>query len=281
MTLRGLLSPFLLALAGASLACTLTFSEGLLQSLRIAFELDSSLPAREATVVQTLVTPERVTLQRRFLGVAGALEAAAGTGLPRRLELRAESVDLATGRRLFALNLTLRVRPDGTFSATRRLKRNLEASSMTTVAVEPVGGDLAAGTRVSLCVDVVRRRADLAASPCPVGGAPGPSTFAEIQSGIFTPTCTRGGCHDSATSSAGLSLEAGESYGELVGVPSNQVPFRLRVAPGNSDDSYLMMKLRGSAGIQGVRMPLDGPPFLSAAQVAGIARWIDAGAPES
>ena len=54
----------------------------------------------------------------------------------------------------------------------------------------------------------------------------------------------------------------------------------LRVDPGKPDDSYLVQKLRGSATINGGRMPLGGP-FLSHDAIAGIVEWIDNGAREN
>ena len=52
-----------------------------------------------------------------------------------------------------------------------------------------------------------------------------------------------------------------------------------RVAPGDPERSYLILKLRGAPEITGQRMPLDGPPYLTPGQIDGIAAWIRAGAP--
>ena len=48
--------------------------------------------------------------------------------------------------------------------------------------------------------------------------------------------------------------------------------------PGNANNSYLVMKLEGAASITGLRMPRNGPPFLTDAQVQMIRAWITAGA---
>jgi hypothetical protein len=53
------------------------------------------------------------------------------------------------------------------------------------------------------------------------------------------------------------------------------------VEPGSPETSYLILKLRGDPSISGLRMPEDGPPYLTAAQIAGIAGWIRAGAPNN
>lgn len=110
---------------------------------------------------------------------------------------------------------------------------------------------------------------------------PGPPTnndFQQIQDTIFTPICTA--CHTGANAPQGLRLDAGNSYGLLVNAPSAEVPALLRVNPGNPDASYLVQKIQGNAAV-GARMPANGPPFLSQAQIDLVRGWIAAGAPQS
>ena len=106
-------------------------------------------------------------------------------------------------------------------------------------------------------------------------------TFSQIQQEIFTPTCAKAGCHAAATASEGLVLDAGQSYGLLVGHPASEHGSLARVEPGSPERSYLILKLRGDPSISGQRMPQDGPPFLTQAQIDGIAGWIRAGAPRN
>lgn len=103
-------------------------------------------------------------------------------------------------------------------------------------------------------------------------------TFSRIQMEVFTPTCAKAGCHDAATASNGLVLEAGRSYALLVDRPALGASLD-RVEPGDPERSYLIHKLRGDPTITGDRMPLDGPPYLTPEQIQGIAGWIRAGAP--
>jgi mono/diheme cytochrome c family protein len=105
-------------------------------------------------------------------------------------------------------------------------------------------------------------------------------TFAQIQAQIFTPVCAKAGCHAAGSSPSGLVLEAGQSYGNLVGRPAAENSALARVSPGNPNGSYIILKLRGDPNITGERMPLGGP-YLSADQIAGIAAWIQAGAPNN
>jgi mono/diheme cytochrome c family protein len=120
-------------------------------------------------------------------------------------------------------------------------------------------------------------------SPTEPGPAPGnvPAlTFTQIQTQIFTPVCAKAGCHAAGSSPSGLVLEAGQSYGNLVGHPAAENSSLARVAPGDPDHSYIILKLRGDPSITGERMPLGGP-YLTSDQIAGIAAWIRAGAPSN
>jgi mono/diheme cytochrome c family protein len=114
--------------------------------------------------------------------------------------------------------------------------------------------------------------------PAPAPGGVPALTFTQIQTQIFTPVCAKAGCHAAGSSPSGLVLEAGQSYGNLVGRPAAENGSLDRVAPGNPDRSYLILKLRGDPSISGERMPLGGP-YLTSDQIEGIAAWIRAGAP--
>ena len=112
-------------------------------------------------------------------------------------------------------------------------------------------------------------------------------TFSSIQSQIFEngdrsgrPDCTS--CHNTALAqfNGGLDLSHDRAYAALVNVRSSDKAGAVRVVPGDAANSYLVQKLRGSAGIVGQRMPLSGP-FLTAGQIAIIEQWIAAGAPNN
>ena len=120
-------------------------------------------------------------------------------------------------------------------------------------------------------------------SPTEPAQAPGGNgaafTFSQIQAQIFTPTCAKSGCHAASTAQEGLILDAGRSYSLLVGHPATENSALNRVQPGSPEQSYIILKLRGDPSISGQRMPQDGPPFLTAEQIDGIAGWIREGAP--
>jgi hypothetical protein len=111
------------------------------------------------------------------------------------------------------------------------------------------------------------------------------ATFSAIQRDIFTTTDASGRtgcvvCHNPqlAAVNGSLNLEGAGAYAALVNAPSSGKPGSIRVIPGDPSGSYLVQKLEGVPGIVGVRMPFDGPPFLTSGQIAVIRRWIELGA---
>lgn len=121
-----------------------------------------------------------------------------------------------------------------------------------------------------------------APTPPPSGGGGGGSatvTLSMLQTQVFSARCTS--CHGGPGGQEGLNLAAGSAHGSLVNVASAQKPGAIRVIPGDPDNSYLVQKLRGDAGIVGLRMPRNGPPFLSDDQINLVRQWIQQGAPNN
>jgi hypothetical protein len=112
------------------------------------------------------------------------------------------------------------------------------------------------------------------------GGGTGEVTadFESIQENVFTPICSK--CHIGGSAPEGLQLDAAHSYNLLVGVPSNEQPNLDRVKAGDPDDSYLVHKIEGLAGISGGQMPLGETP-LPEATINAIRQWIANGAPNA
>jgi hypothetical protein len=110
-------------------------------------------------------------------------------------------------------------------------------------------------------------------------------SFSSIQTEIFETTDLAGRtscvtCHtDQGRTPAGnLNLRA-DPYSALVNKTSSGKPGAVLVVPGNPEASYLLEKLEGGSSIAGLRMPRNGPPFLTDGQIAVIRRWIEIGAP--
>jgi hypothetical protein len=109
------------------------------------------------------------------------------------------------------------------------------------------------------------------------------STLDFLERRVFAPTCSRDTCHVGPQSDHTLSLLPGEAHLDLVGVQPDNVTARragkLRVDPGNPDNSFLLDKLRGTLDPdEGERMP-RGLAKISGREIALVEAWIAAGAP--
>lgn len=92
--------------------------------------------------------------------------------------------------------------------------------------------------------------------------------------------CGIGGCHSARTHQAELYLTADSAYAALVNRPSRLYAGEVFVRPGNADDSWMVIALRGDAARRRglARMPL-GSGALTDNQVRTIVNWINRGAP--
>lgn len=102
-----------------------------------------------------------------------------------------------------------------------------------------------------------------------------PNLADEVQP-IFTASCALVNCHV-GDGSAGLNLEAGRAFAELVEVASTQVD-ELLVSPGQPEMSYLFEKVANETPRIGDRMPIGNA--LDALDIEAIRQWIAGGAPE-
>ena len=176
---------------------------------------------------------------------------------------------------------------EGLVGAMTRFKTNLTADSCT----EPVDVQVQTrGKRIGRTLlkakgPAGRERYTFVCRPSHQGGGSSATFAKDIQKKIFDSTCATPSCHGAGAASAGLDLSDGAAYSNLVGVPAANEAARaaglLRVAPGDPDHSYLLLKLEGKLGPdEGVQMPLVGGP-LPASAIDAIRRWIAAGAPET
>lgn len=112
----------------------------------------------------------------------------------------------------------------------------------------------------------------------PESGGVAPRTWPEIQAQILEPMCAQS-CHHGGASPKGLSLDNAVALQNLVGVAAAEVPSMQRVAPGRPEDSYLIVKIAAMDPRRvGARMPRNGPPFLTNAQIGALRKWIAEGA---
>ncbi len=97
--------------------------------------------------------------------------------------------------------------------------------------------------------------------------------FSIIQENVFNQNCALSGCHLGGSAPFGLDLSEGNSFGNLVNVPSQEIPELMRVNPGKPDSSYIIWKLEGRPEIVGARMPFGRDP-LPDELIETIRRWI-------
>lgn len=98
-------------------------------------------------------------------------------------------------------------------------------------------------------------------------------SFLRVTDEVFGPRCD--GCHDDRSPSAGLDLTAANAFANLVNQPSRQKDGAIFVIPFDPDNSYLVQKMEGLAGIVGSRM--------SAGDESNkiVRDWVAAGAPNN
>lgn len=123
-------------------------------------------------------------------------------------------------------------------------------------------------------------RIDLGAAPLLNVPPTDAVTLTQLQTQVFTPLCS--GCHNGSQPAGGAlpgsqNLTAGNTFSNLVGVASIEQPGLMRVKPNDPDNSYLIHKVEGTAGITGAQMPFGGPA-LSQATIDQIRAWISSGA---
>ncbi len=97
--------------------------------------------------------------------------------------------------------------------------------------------------------------------------------FDNVQ-GIFDRNCVR--CHQGNPAPAGLALLAGQSYNNLVNVPSTEYPQWLRVDPGKRAVSWLYEKITNANPAVGSKME-----NLTPDETDLIGTWIDQGAAQT
>lgn len=102
-------------------------------------------------------------------------------------------------------------------------------------------------------------------------------SFSEDIQPIFNGNCAVSGCHDSGTQESGVNLSSHEAALNSVGVQYGENV----INPGNPDQSPLVDKISNNNPQEGVRMPEDGPPYLSDTQIDSIRAWIEDGAPDN
>jgi hypothetical protein len=90
--------------------------------------------------------------------------------------------------------------------------------------------------------------------------------------------CSSGSCHGNGTGGMTLGTSAPSNYAAIVGVQASSEDF-LRIAPGDAENSYIMIKVEGRQ-TEGQRMPRGAAP-LDSIDLTNLRNWITNGAPNN
>jgi hypothetical protein len=107
-------------------------------------------------------------------------------------------------------------------------------------------------------------------------GCAKPPPLSQIDQTIFQRSCEFSACHEGSGAQSGLNLQM-MPYDQLVNVKAFEAPTRIRVIPGDPDNSYLMEKLSSATPMIGSRMPPNSDP-LPDDEITQIHDWIAGGA---
>lgn len=152
---------FLLVVASLSTGCLLLFDGGGFQSISLHFTINQEIPADEVFDVEVLVHPVEIGIRRRFAQLSGNLTAPEGEALPESVLLTVVTQNEA-GKQVDRIRKAVRVREDGGFLETQKIRRDIPAGAMQAIAIEPQEMAIPRGTRLFLCLDIVEKRKDLA-----------------------------------------------------------------------------------------------------------------------
>ncbi len=178
----------ILAFAGN---CTL----GPLQALLFHFTVDEVVAEGATSEVHKAFYPVAVNLKKHFVRVSGHLDTKGATP-PDSVTVTIAGEDQDTGKSNQRITLKMSIKADGSFTATKRIKRDIPAGTVQTISANPRSADIPAGSEIWACIDIAKKKGDLApASDCH-GGNTGDTPTAdvrivEIQDDAFVPKTLR------------------------------------------------------------------------------------------
>lgn len=109
-----------------------------------------------------------------------------------------------------------------------------------------------------------------------VGCAQPAPPLSDLEQRVFTRSCTFSACHPSSAAPAGGLNLVGSTFDRLVNVKSTLAPDKLRIVPGQPDQSFFYEKIAQDKPSAGKRMPPG--QALPDEEIAQIRAWIEAGA---
>lgn len=167
--------------------CTL----GPLQALLFHFTIDDTIAAGANDEMHKAFYPIGITLKKYYVRISGHLDTK-GAAPPSRVTVTIEGEDQETGKKNQKISLKLSIKADGTFTATKKIKKNIPAGTIQTISASPSGEDIPAGSEIWTCIDIAKKKGDLApASDCnggSTGATPSPNVkIVEVLDDSFDP----------------------------------------------------------------------------------------------
>lgn len=182
MKRRAHLLHFLALIASLFLGGCIFLTNQQLQSLRLFLKTSTTLAAGEMTEVYSSIYPTQLKLKGSFVKVFGHLDSPGGASLPDKVTLQVVSLDADTERVYHRFKLPLKVKNDGRYSGIRKWSQNIKPNTMQMFMVEPQGAAIPSGTKVSLCIEVVKKKNQASGdASCTPGGSTGGGNVVTVQ----------------------------------------------------------------------------------------------------
>lgn len=269
--MRSLRFQFLAGLGVAlALAGCIALTVGDVQAFRLFFTLDQALAEGEQVEAHNSIFPAAVKVKRDWVKIFGQLNTAGG--LPDAVEVEVVLTDLGNQQAYYTFRVTLPIAADGSFSQRKRFLRHIAADTLQTVFVRPVGGSIPRETRVAVCVEVSKKKADLSADGACVagggGGGGGNVALVQVFDNAFSPQSVNIQAGDTVrwvlagASPSHTVTEANELWDSGLTLPTQGATFERQFSAGEDDQTFLYYCRTHQAccAMQGSVVIGNGPP---------------------
>lgn len=162
----GIVAGLLVLLSG----CALLFQGGVFSRAELFFDLNETVAEGQAYTAYAGAFPEQVKLKKRVVRVSGRLQG--GNELPNRVLAEGTFTDLDTGRVRQRIRLTVKITNSGSFDAFKKIAKDIQPGSLLTVEIEPQGAPIVKNSRVTLCIDLLKKVGDARSMPSCAGSGP-------------------------------------------------------------------------------------------------------------
>ncbi len=141
----------------AAAGCILTPAG--IQLLELHFGLSETLFEGEAALVHQQVIPGEVVLKKYQVRASGWIRGA--TNLPDRVDVLVTAEGVDDGKIYDRFKLKVKIDADGGFSATGKWKKNIQARTLLSAFLTPVGTDLSGDVDIDVCIQMTKLKGTL------------------------------------------------------------------------------------------------------------------------